>query len=204
MKDVRILFFLLVQLAFNIQYAQQKHQGEKLSLDKGSISSQFKYLVKKSGNYSVEGVRYEVVKVSNLNKIQKNILDTINAINKKRNKLKATITANKSAIYTLNNKLKETTINLYSVTKKKNSMLFLGRSISKTSYNLILWAIISCLSVILFLLSYKFRKSNALTQDAKRKLAELEEEYKTHRRRTLEREQKISRKLQDEINKNIK
>ena len=204
MKDVRILFFLLVQLAFNIQYAQQKHQGEKLSLDKGSISSQFKYLVKKSGNYSVEGVRYEVVKVSNLNKIQKNILDTINAINKKRNKLKATITANKSTIYTLNNKLKETTINLYSVTKKKNSMLFLGRSISKTSYNLILWAIISCLSVILFLLSYKFRKSNALTQDAKRKLAELEEEYETHRRRTLEREQKISRKLQDEINKNIK
>ena len=204
MKGIRILFSSIVLLAFNIQYAQQKDQGEELSLDKGSISSQFKYLVKKSGNYSVGDVIYEVVKVSNLNKIQKNVLDTISAINKKRNKLKTTITANKSAIHTLNEKLKETTINLHSVTKKKNSMLFLGSSISKTSYNLILWAIISCLSVILFLLAYKFRKSNALTQDVKRKLAELEEEYETHRKRTLEREQKISRKLQDEINKNIK
>ena len=204
MKDIRILFSSVVLLAFNIQYAQQKDREEELSLDKGSISSQFEYLVKKSGNYSAGSVRYEVVKVSNLNKIQKNILDTISAINKKTSELKAIITINKSTIYTLNDKLKETTNKLYSVTEKKDSMLLLGRLVSKTSYNLILWAIITCLLVISLLLAYKFKKSNVLTKDIKTNLAELEEEYETHRKRTLEREQKISRKLQDEINKNKK
>jgi hypothetical protein len=51
---------------------------------------------------------------------------------------------------------------------------------------------------------YKFRSSNTLTQQAKSALADLEEEYEQHRRRALEREQKISRELHDERNKNKK
>ena len=43
-----------------------------------------------------------------------------------------------------------------------------------------------------------------LTQEAKTSLDELEIEYEEHRRRALEREQKISRQYQDEINKNKK
>jgi len=40
-----------------------------------------------------------------------------------------------------------------------------------------------------------------LTQEAKAKLDDLEAEYEDHRRKALEREQRISRQLQDEINK---
>jgi len=51
---------------------------------------------------------------------------------------------------------------------------------------------------------YRFKNSNFLTQQAKSALTDVEAEFEQHRRRSLEREQKISRELQDVINKNKK
>jgi hypothetical protein len=43
-----------------------------------------------------------------------------------------------------------------------------------------------------------------VTKEAKRKLEDIETEFEDHRRIALEREQKVRRQLQDEINKNKK
>ena len=51
---------------------------------------------------------------------------------------------------------------------------------------------------------YKFKNSNVITKEAKKTLEETEEEFQEHRRVALEREQKIMRKLQDELNKQKK
>ena len=83
-------------------------------------------------------------------------------------------------------------------------MSFFGILVSKATYNIILWTLITGLLLLLLFFIYKFRNSNILTQEAKTNLAELEVEYEDHRRRALEREQKISRQYQDEINKNKK
>ena len=200
MKGLRILFIFAALLTVNLQFAQEADEPE-LSLDKGPISSQFDFIAKKSGNYRAEGVRYEVVKEANLFKIRKNVLDTINAINKKTVELKSTISENEKTIEELNKKLEETTGNLAAVTEEKDSMSFLGIQVSKGTYNFILWTMIAALLLTLLFFIYKFRKSNILTQEARTNLAELEVEYEDHRRRALEREQKISRQLQDEINK---
>jgi len=80
-------------------------------------------------------------------------------------------------------------------------MSFLGMQVSKSTYNSILWTVIAGLLGTLLFFIYKFKKSNTLTQEARSNLSELEVEYEDHRRRALEREQKISRQLQDEINK---
>ena len=101
----------------------------------------------------------------------------------------------------MNKKLEDTTKNLAGVTEEKDSMSFLGILVSKGTYNTILWTVIAGLLGLLLFFIYKFRRSNILTQDAKTALTEVEEEYEDHRRRALEREQRISRQLQDEINK---
>jgi len=204
MKISRILCLLTVLLTVNLQYGQDSEKEEKLSLDEGPISSQFDYVSKRSGNYRADGVRYEVVKESNLYKLRKNVLDTIDAINKKTSELNTTISEHETTISSLNKKLEETTNNLASVTEEKDSMSFLGISVSKGTYNFILWFIIAGLFILLGAFIYKFRNSNILTQEAKQNLSELEVEYEDHRRRALEREQKISRQLQDEINKQKK
>ena len=100
--------------------------------------------------------------------------------------------------------MEETTNNLSEVTEEKDSMSFLGILVAKSTYNFILWTIITGLLLFLLFFIYKFRNSNILTQEAKATLAEVETEYEDHRRRALEREQKISRQLQDEIKKHKK
>ena len=204
MKISRLLYLLTILLTVNFNYAQESTEAEKLSLDQGPISKQFDYISKRSGNYRADGVRYEVVKESNLFKIRKNVLDSIAVMNKKTAELKTTIAGHETTITSLNKKLAETTTNLSAVTEEKDNMSFLGIQVSKGTYNIILWTIIAGLFLLLGLFVYKFRNSNILTQEAKQNLSELELEYEDHRRRALEREQKISRQLQDEINKQKK
>ncbi|WP_339627486.1 tRNA (guanine-N1)-methyltransferase [uncultured Maribacter sp.] len=205
MKFYRILVIVAFLFVTNHQFAQEADgEDDKLSLDEGPISNQFDYIAKRSGNYRADGVRYEVVKETNLFKLRKNVLDSIAAMNKKTSELKSTIAEHETTITSLNKKLEETTTNLSSVTEEKDSMSFIGISVSKGTYNFILWTIIGGLFLLLGLFIFRFRNSNILTQEAKQNLSELEVEYEDHRRRALEREQKISRQLQDEINKQKK
>jgi septal ring factor EnvC (AmiA/AmiB activator) len=204
MKIPILLCLLTALFTVTFNYAQETEAEDKLSLDEGPISNQFDYIFKNSGNYRADGVRYEVVKETNLYKLRKNVLDSLVAISKKTSELKSTISEHETTITSLNKKLEETTITLTAVSEEKDNMSLLGASVSKGTYNVILWAIIGALFLFLGLFIYKFRNSNILTQEAKQNLSELELEYEDHRGRALEREQKISRQLQDERNKQKK
>ncbi|MEN8787885.1 MAG: tRNA (guanine-N1)-methyltransferase [Flavobacteriaceae bacterium] len=202
MKGFSTIAMILALIVLPAQWVQgQQEEESQLSLDGGTIDSQFEYLFKRSGNYNADGKRYEVVRLINLNKIRKNVLDTINEANKNAAELKSTITIHETSIAELNKQLENTKNNLNSVTEEKDSISLLGAMVSKSTYNFILWTVIAGLLMLLLLFIYKFRNSNFLTQEAKSKLSDLEVEYENHRRRALEREQKISRQLQDEINK---
>jgi len=202
MKGFKILIISITLFAFNLQYGQQEEKV--LSLDEGPLVDQFEFLTKKSGNYNANGIRYEVVKVGTIVKLRKNVLDSMRVANQKALDLQTKISAQENTISSLNAKLKETTENLTSVTEEKDSMSFFGLLVSKATYNIVLWSIIIGLFVLLLLFIYKFRNSNTLTQEAKTALTEVEDEFEQHRRRALEREQKISRQLQDELNKQKK
>ncbi len=170
-------------------------------MEGGTINSQFEYIYDKSGNYRAEGRRYEVVRTINLDKLRQNVLDSLNAARAQAQQLQQEISTQQSTIASLNSTLEETTKNLNAVTEEKDSMSLLGAQVSKSSYNIIMWTLIMGLFLLLLLFIFKFRQSNVLTQEAKSSLADLETEYEDHRRRALEREQRISRQLQDEINK---
>ncbi|MBU2946083.1 tRNA (guanine-N1)-methyltransferase [Zobellia uliginosa] len=201
MKGLRILLLITALLAYNLQFAQDEETQDVLSLDRGPIDSQFEFIFTKSGNYRSDGKKYEVVRTISLEKLRQNVLDSLKGFNERASELKATIGGHESTIGSLNEKLEETTNNLAAVTEEKDSMSFLGIMVSKSTYNGILWTVIFSLLALLLFFIYKFRNSNILTQEAKTNLSELETEYEDHRRRALEREQKISRQLQDEINK---
>ncbi len=197
----RNLFIALAIFCSALSFAQTDTTAEEPSLENGSISSQFDFIYQKSGNYRADGKRYEVVRTLNLDKLRQNVIDTIKKANEKATQLQSVINTQESTIASLNEKLSETTTNLTEVTDEKDSMSLLGAQVSKATYNVILWTMILGLLLLLLLFVFKFRQSNVLTQEAKGNLADLESEYEDHRRRALEREQRISRQLQDEINK---
>ncbi len=201
MKNLTLFFAVLL---FSISVLNAQQQQAQSSPDDPSIQGQFETLIRKSTNYRQGGKRYEVVRLLELNALQKNVLDSLNMANTSIASLKSTIAENETAISSLNTKLDETTQNLATTTEEKDSMSFFGSLVSKGTYKLIVWSIIIGLLILLGLFIYKFKNSNMLTQQAKVSLADLEEEYEQHRRRALEREQKISRELHDERNKNKK
>ncbi len=201
MKNLIIFFVGLLWSCATLHAQNQQNQNQT---DDTSIQGQFETLIRKSTNYRQNGKRYEVVRLLELNALQKNTLDSIKTANSTINTLKSTIAENETAMGSLNTKLDETTKNLERITEEKDSMPFFGSLVSKSTYKVIVWSIIIGLLIFLALFIFKFRNSNMLTQQAKAALADLEEEYEQHRRRALEREQKISRELHDERNKNRK
>ena len=80
-------------------------------------------------------------------------------------------------------------------------MSLFGMQMRKAGYSALMWSFIAILLALLLLFIYKFRNSNIITKQAKKSLEDTEREFDEHRSIALEREQKVRRQLQDEINK---
>lgn len=195
--NVLISFLLIFFIAFTAVAQQDENSEAKGSLNSGTIESQFEFLYKKSGRYQ----DYRVVKINQLIKFRNNVYDTLNLNRKKYLDSQNIISNQKTEIDSLNSKLIAINDDLSSVTKEKDSINLLGMQLSKTGYNSILWTIIAALSALLALFITRFKRSNTITAEAKIDKAEIEKEYEEHKQRALEREQKIRRELQDELNK---
>lgn len=189
------IFFLM---ATSQIYSQEEiDNSPKPSLDNGTIESQFDYLYRKSSSYQ----EYKVVKQTSYYKIKNNVLDSLKLIKKDLASTKQLISTQKIEIEELKGALKTTNDNLTNVTSEKDNIKLLGISTTKSSYNTILWSIIIGLVLFLLFFIYRFKNSNSVTKQANKSLAEIEEEFFAFKTIALEREQKVRRELQDEINK---
>lgn len=206
MKFLTKIAVILI-VTFNLQsvnaQSQQDDTEEQYSLDSGNIDSQFEYVFRKSGNFKgTNGQPYEAVKQAWLLKLKANVLDSLKTTYKDLANSEATVANQVKEIEDLKAKLGNTQTTLDQTNEEKNNMALLGMQTSKTNYNVIMWTIIAALTALLLFFIYKFKNSNSLTKEAKHKLDEVETEFEEHRRNALEREQKVRRQLQDEINKN--
>lgn len=197
MKFFKIILVLITSCILHFQntYAQEKNNPK--SINDGNVQQQFDYLIRKSNNYQ----DYKVVKKVLLNQLKKNTIDSINDLNSNLQLKDAVIKKQDSEISELNSKLFVVTKNYEAVSLEKDQLNFLGIATSKSLYNTLIWSLIGMLILIIIILIYKFIDSNSVTRHAKNQLLDLEKEYEDHRRIALEREQKVRRQLQDEINK---
>lgn len=200
MKTFKFLALALVfLLSSNSSNAQT---SETQSINEGSINDQFEYVLRKSGNFKgTNGRPYEAVSRSMFLALQKNTIDSLNTLRQDLNKTQATVETQQIEINDLQANLTSTQATLDTTNKEKDSMSLFGMQMSKGGYNMLLWSIILALFALLLLFIYKFRNSNSVTKAAKAALAETEMEFEEHRRTALEREQKVRRQLQDELNK---
>lgn len=198
MKNYRKLFFIIFLTIFTSAFSQTTQKKEKTqSLNKGTIEEQFEYLYKKSGSYQ----EYKVVKKTNFYKIKANVLDSLQSLSKRLNESNSTIQSQKKEVNTLKENLKTTNDNLINITKEKDEISLLGFSMSKAGYNKLMWSLIFGLLLLLLFFIYKYRNSLIITKQAQFDLNETGEEFESFKRISIEREQKVRRELQDEINK---
>ena len=179
-------------LFISISFAQKtKDTGET------SIRGEFDRLYRVSTNYK----EYKVINKEKFLNLKQQVLDSSkasqNLLIEKNNLLKAAKLDNKKN----QDLLTLTKLTLETALKKENSISLFGIQLSKFIYNLLLWTLILLLLVLVIYLSFKFQKNNFLTKRAEQNLKNVEYEYEQYRKKALEREQKLRRTLQDEINK---
>ena len=188
-------FFLLISSAVLGQ--ESETNTPKPSLNNGTIESQFDYLYRKSSSYQ----EYKVVKKTFYQKIKGNVLDSMQALKKDLVDTKKLVEVQGNEIKSLKSDLLTTNDNLVSVTKEKDDIKFLGMPMTKASYNSLLWTIIFSLVALLLFFIFRFKSSNTITVQSKNLLNDTEKEFEAYKAKALEREQKVRRELQDELNK---
>jgi len=205
MNSSKYLIAIIFSLIFSLSFSQTPEEQETLSLNSGTIDSQFEFVFRKSGNFKgTNGQAYEAVKSSWLYALRAHVKDSLNEIRKDLSDTRAVVSAQANEISELKTNLSKTQTDLTNTNAEKDSMSLFGLQMSKIGYNTLLWSIIAALLAFLLFFIYKFNNSNAVTKQAKQSLSEIEEEFEEHRKTALEREQKVRRQLQDEINKQKK
>ena len=195
MKTHLLLAFTLLFIISNLQ-----SQTTKQFIDSGSVNNQFENLIKNSNKYQ----DYKVVKLNWLLKLKSSINDSILA--SKEDILNATYTINKQkkVIDSLNTSFSNTKNEIATLKTQITTISFLGIDFEKGLFKTIMLSIIGGLVLFLLFFISKFKQSISITKQTKSNLKEVEDEYEEHRKKALEREQKVMRRLQDELNKQKK
>jgi septal ring factor EnvC (AmiA/AmiB activator) len=202
MNIFKFLLFSICLSLFSFNTYAQEDEEDELSLNNSSINNQFEYVLQKSGDFKgVNGQMYEAVKRSMIETLQAHTNDSLKTIRKDLSDTQAIVNSQANEINDLKSNLTNTQATLDRTTNEKNNMSLFGLQMSKPSYNILMWSIIGVLLALLILFIYKFKNSHLITKDAKKALEEIEEEFEEHRKVALEREQKVRRQLQDELNK---
>ena len=162
-----------------------------------TIEGQFDELVDKSGNWE----KFKLVKKESIYTFKKSLLDSLSGQKTLLREKLDTISAQSSRIKELNLNIQNLQSELDKEKNRNDSIDFLGITIEKGVYSIIVWGIIVILTIFLVVFISRFTSSNSITRGALKDLEDLQNEYEEYRTKAIEREQKVRRQLQDEINK---
>ena len=175
-------------------------QANKKFVDTGSVENQFEYLYNKSNKYQ----QYKVVPSTWILKLKKNVSDSLKVSEIEINSNYKTINSQKKQIDSLNTSLATSKETISNLNNENQSISLLGLQIKKGLFKTIMFSIIGGLIALLVIFIGRFKNSNTVTKEVKSRLKETEEEFEAHRKTAIEREQKVRRQLQDELNKQKK
>jgi hypothetical protein len=171
--------------------------AQEPALEDTSLNGQFDGLYRVSNTYQA----YKIIGKESYMQLKQNVLDSLKTAKKKlseKNNLLITARASSAKNQEL---LTSLSLDLEASEKKENDISLFGASIKKTNYNLSLWTFILTLILALLFFIFKFTTNHTLSNKAQNDLKDLDFEFEQYRRKSIEREQKLRRTLQDEINK---
>ena len=145
--------------------------------------------------------RYKIIKKVYFQDLKRQSLDSVENYKQQLIEKESLLKLETQNFETLKAQADLTQIALNQSLQKENSITLFGAAMSKKNYNLILWSIVLLLLLGLCYYIYKYNNNKHLTKKAQNSLTEIEQELTAYRKRSLENEQKLRRKLQDEINK---
>ncbi|PPL02840.1 hypothetical protein [Parapedobacter indicus] len=193
------LLVALISLGTVFGQTTSRREPPKGSLTSGTIDSQFIYLYAISRTQ--DGIEH--VRQANLERIRKNVADSIKALTKEISDLKSKDGSQQAAVEAMTDSLSQARNELQIAQREKDSFSFIGISLQKSTYSLTMWGFVLLLAAALIFYIYRYNQSHVVTNDTKKAIDELQEEFDQHRKKAMEKEQKLKRQLQDELNKRL-
>ncbi len=169
-------------------------------LKSGTLEEQYNKMLDKSETYK----QYKVIPRSDLKKFRSNFRDTLSQTKANYLQSQSTIASQQSEIEQLQTELGSTQNILQKTNDEKDSINFLGIPMSKLKYKGLMWTLLGLSLAALLFFIYRYRNSNLATLDIQKELSETQLAFDAYKKRALDKEQKISRMLQDELNKTSK
>ncbi len=189
MKSLHLFIFCLLM---SVNTFLQKTKNDTLSLSK-----QFEQVYRRSSSYK----DFKVIRKSTFQNLKKNTLDSIKIIDEKLKIESQKNTRLEQEISSVAKIRLEQNLELSEAILEKNTISFVGLKLKKNTFKIIIWSIFFMLIIIICYLAYKLKDGVRITSQAKKELTRVEEEFNSYKKKSLVRDQKLRRQLQDEINK---
>ena len=189
---MKSLYLFIFCLLMSVNTFSQKAKNDTLHLSK-----QFEQVYRRSSSYK----DFKVIRKTTFQDLKKNTLDSIKSIDEK---LKIERLKNTRLEQEINNITKthlELDLELSNAVLEKNTISFVGLKLKKNTFKIIIWSIFFMLIILICYLAYKLKNGVKITSQAKKELTRVEEEFNSYKKKSLVRDQKLRRQLQDEINK---
>ena len=169
--------------------AEPAQQGKSFA---GTIEDQFDVLLRNTYPYeSFKGIR------DNLPRFKKNTLDSLNLLREQIKTQYITIENQENSV----DSLKQALTASNKLISEANGINFLGMTFDKGNYHTIVWSIIVVLLVLLLFFIQRYKSNSQTAKDSRDTADEIRDEFEQHRKKAMEREQKLKRDLQDELNR---
>ena len=189
---MKSLYLLIFCLLMSIDTFSQKTKNDTLYLSK-----QFEQVYRRSSSYK----DFKVIRKSTFQNLKKNALDSIKIIDEK---LKIESQKNTRLEQEINSVAKirlEQDLELSEAILEKNTIYFVGLKLRKNTFKIIIWSIFLILIILICYFAYKLKDGIKITSQAKKELTSVEKGFNSYKKKSLVRDQKLRRQLQDEINK---
>jgi len=196
MKNTNLIYLLAFVLLLFVSPVPV-HAQDAENVGPQTLKRQFQEMLDKSETYT----EYKVIKRSRLSQYSKAVQDSINANRNEIRSLKSKVAEQQNQISTLSKKIEELEEELAKSEELRESLLFLGISLNKATYHVIVWLIIAGLVVFGGMAYTSFIRSNKITSKTKKEYKALEVEYEEHKKKSHEKQIKMGRELQTERNR---
>lgn len=187
----------LLFLSFLLLTAVEETHAQDTTQVANPVESGFNNLIENSNDYQ----GYKVVDYNELISLRNRTSEFVSNLNNQIISQKNTIDQQQDQIAQLRDDLDATMANLDQVNEEKDAITFLGFPFSKGSYKSLMWGIIAVLLLALLFFIYRYKKSHQQTVEAREKFTTTEKEFEAYKAKSLEKEQRLGRLLQDERNK---
>jgi preprotein translocase subunit SecF len=187
------LSLLLLWLIFTTSSLAQNNETAP------TLDEQFTNMINKSNKWE----DFRVIKLRTLENFKSNVTDSIVKAKADFAAKDGEIVRQKEMINILETQLKNSHQMLEEISADKESITFLGVQVYKSTYKNTMWVLTGALSAMLLFFVYRFKRSNSVTQQIKDSLQEIQDEYNNYKKRAMEKEQKLARELQTELNKRL-